>query len=94
MLEKLGAMHVWQDSTPLVLDNPHVEAGPPMGQDREVLSLLLAGLTDEAIARELDVTVRTVGRRVRQLMDAAGVNTRIQLGWQASRPGWLASTEP
>lgn len=40
------------------------------------------------------LTVRTVGRRARQLMDAAGVNTRIQLGWQASRRGWLASTEP
>ena len=58
--------------------------------DRLLLSLLLAGLTDQAIAVRLGVGLRTVQRRVRDLMDAAGVDTRIQLGWQASRKGWVS----
>jgi len=63
--------------------------GLPDPDDRLLLSLLLAGLTDQAIAVRLGVGLRTVQRRVRDLMDAAGVDTRIQLGWQASRKGWV-----
>lgn len=60
-------------------------------EDLRVLSLLLAGMTDEAIARQLGIGRRTVTRRVRQLMDRAGVSTRMQLGWKASQLGWLAA---
>ncbi|GAA4905424.1 sugar-specific transcriptional regulator TrmB [Stackebrandtia albiflava] len=66
------------------------ESGLADPDDRLLLSLLLAGLTDQAIAVRLGVGLRTVQRRVRDLMDAAGVDTRIQLGWQASRKGWVA----
>jgi hypothetical protein len=57
-------------------------------EHRQVLSLLLAGLTDQAIAGHLDVSVRTVHRRIHQLMDKAGVESRIQLGWAVARNGW------
>jgi sugar-specific transcriptional regulator TrmB/DNA-binding CsgD family transcriptional regulator len=57
--------------------------------DRQLLSLLLAGLTDQAIAAHLAISVRTVERKVRALMDAAHVRTRMQLAWEASRQGWL-----
>lgn len=63
--------------------------GPTDPDERLLLSLLLAGLTDQAIAARLGVGLRTVQRRVRDLMDAAEVDTRIQLGWQASRKGWV-----
>jgi sugar-specific transcriptional regulator TrmB len=63
--------------------------GPSDSDDRLLLSLLLSGLTDQAIAVRLGVGLRTVQRRVRDLMDAAEVDTRIQLGWQASRKGWV-----
>lgn len=63
--------------------------GPSDPDDRLLLSLLLAGLTDQAIAVRLGVGLRTVQRRVRELMDVAGVDTRIQLGWQANRKGWV-----
>lgn len=63
--------------------------GPSDPDDRLLLSLLLAGLTDQTIAARLGVGLRTVQRRVRDLMDAANVDTRIQLGWQASRKGWI-----
>ena len=56
--------------------------------DSQILALLLAGLTDQALAGQLGLSLRTVQRRIRVLMDKAGVDTRIQLGWHAGRAGW------
>jgi sugar-specific transcriptional regulator TrmB/DNA-binding CsgD family transcriptional regulator len=56
--------------------------------DARVLSLVLAGLTDQAVASQLGMSLRTVQRRLRVLMRKAGVTTRIQLGWYAGRQGW------
>jgi DNA-binding CsgD family transcriptional regulator len=50
-----------------------------------LLDLLDAGLTDEAIARHLGIGYRTVQRRIRELMDVYGAQTRFQLGVQTSR---------
>jgi DNA-binding CsgD family transcriptional regulator len=55
--------------------------------DRQVLALLLSGLTDQALAGQLDMSLRTVHRRIRQLMVKAGVTSRIQLGWAAVSQG-------
>jgi len=57
--------------------------------DARVLSLLLAGLTDHAVASQLGMSLRTVQRRIRVLLDKAGAETRIQLGWHAARKGWV-----
>lgn len=59
--------------------------------DARILSLLLAGLNDQAVAYQLKTSLRTVQRRVRHLMDLARVETRMQLGWQAARLGWSHS---
>ncbi len=56
--------------------------------DAQVLALLLSGLTDQAVAGQLGLSLRTVQRRISQLMAKAGVPTRIQLGWYAARKGW------
>jgi hypothetical protein len=56
--------------------------------DGQILALLLAGMTDQALAGQLGLSLRTVQRRIRALMDKAGVDTRIQLGWHAGRNGW------
>jgi predicted ArsR family transcriptional regulator len=63
--------------------------GVPTADDLRLLDLLLDGLTDQAIAGRLGVGERTVQRRVRDLIDAVGVQTRIQLIWQASQRGWI-----
>lgn len=68
------------------------EAGPadePDSLDLRVLSLMLIGCTDAAIANQLGLGLRTVQRRIKRLMDLAGVGTRIQLGWQARERGWI-----
>ncbi|WP_211354480.1 helix-turn-helix domain-containing protein [Stackebrandtia albiflava] len=50
----------------------------------ELLRLLATGLSDQAIGRRLDLSRRTVQRRVRSLMDSFGVQTRFQLGMRAA----------
>ena len=67
-----------------------VDLGPeePDSDDVPLLTMLLAGLTDEAIARDLGISPRTLQRRVRGLLDLAGVDTRLQLGYVVAQRGW------
>jgi DNA-binding CsgD family transcriptional regulator len=81
---------LWRRATPLALGRP---VGPEGGDedeaiselDRRLLSMLAAGMKDEAIARQLGVNVRTVVRRVARLMQELGADTRFQAGLQAAR---------
>jgi sugar-specific transcriptional regulator TrmB len=57
--------------------------------DRDLLRLLLHGVTDAAAAAQLGISLRTVQRRVAVLMEAAGVGTRMQLGAEAVRRSWV-----
>ncbi|MFE4330462.1 helix-turn-helix domain-containing protein [Streptomyces sp. NPDC056831] len=61
----------------------------PTEEELEVLALLLAGISDRRAASQLGLSIRTVERRIRRLMDLAGVESRLQLGWHAARAGWL-----
>lgn len=85
---------VWRESMPLRLGPGGAIAegtlpGPDV-TDLEVLSLLLAGMTDASVAKQLDLGLRTVQRRVKGLMELSGVTTRLQLGWHAYEKGWVA----
>lgn len=53
--------------------------------DPKLVELLELGLKDEAIARYLGVSLRTVRRRIAHLMAVNGVDTRFQLGWALAR---------
>ncbi len=59
------------------------------GEERYLLSLLVAGVTDKAVASQLGLSHRTVQRRIYELMRRARADTRMQLAWQAARLGWL-----
>ncbi|GAA1915309.1 helix-turn-helix transcriptional regulator [Nocardioides hwasunensis] len=56
---------------------------------RLLLAELANGVKDEQIARNLDMSLRTVRRRVAALMSELGVDTRFQAGVEAVRRGWL-----
>ncbi|MFI9721962.1 LuxR C-terminal-related transcriptional regulator [Streptomyces sp. NPDC052396] len=58
-------------------------------RDRQILTLMASGATDDAIARRLGLGRRTVVRRVSALLAALGATTRFQAGVQAARRGWL-----
>lgn len=66
------------------------DASPLDEVDRQLLTLLFHGLTDQAIGGQLGMSQRTVQRRVRQLMERAGVSSRFQLGHAAAGRRWLA----
>ncbi|MDQ1687374.1 MAG: hypothetical protein QOK42_349 [Frankiaceae bacterium] len=46
-------------------------------------------MKDEAIARQLGVSLRTVQRAVQTISLALGVTSRFQLGAEACRRGWI-----
>ncbi|MFJ7962940.1 TrmB family transcriptional regulator [Streptomyces sp. NPDC096324] len=85
---------VWNSARPLLLSaSGEVEAEPrtegPDETDLLLLSLMLTGLTDRAVAVRLGLGLRTVQRRLQRLTEVAGVTTRMQLGWHAFERGWV-----
>lgn len=80
----------WDQASPLRVDQPdQVEA-----DERFLLSLLVSGVTDKAIATQLQVSQRTVQRRISDLMRRVNAHTRMQLAWEVSRRGWLQAEGP
>jgi DNA-binding NarL/FixJ family response regulator len=59
------------------------------GRHRELVRMLGGGLTDEAMARKLGVSERTVRRLVSELTERLGAASRFQAGVCAVRLGWL-----
>lgn len=57
--------------------------------EQYLVELLASGITDEAIARHLGVTARTLRRRIRDLHDRLGSSGRFQAGVRAAQRGWL-----
>lgn len=74
-------------------DRPHTERQAdgyrPDADEARLLSLFVAGVPDKSIASQLGVSRRTVQRRLADLMDAAGVDTRPGLAFQVARRGWI-----
>ena len=56
---------------------------------RLLLEQLARGAKDEQIARTLGLSLRTVRRRVADLMDDLGAGSRFQAGVEAVRRGWI-----
>jgi DNA-binding CsgD family transcriptional regulator len=79
--------HVWETSSDLFTDDSFGPA--PVARHREVVRLLASGLTDEAIARKLGLSDRTVRRIVAELMQQIGAESRFQAGVKMVRLGWL-----
>lgn len=77
---------LWKLSVPV--SAAHLE-GFVDDRDRQIISLMASGATDDAIARRLNLSRRTVVRRTAALFDRLGATTRFQAGVQASRRGWL-----
>lgn len=65
----------WRHAVPVPSDEGDGDGDP------RLVELLELGVKDEAIARHLGVSLRTVRRRVARLMSVNGVDTRFQLGW-------------
>jgi DNA-binding CsgD family transcriptional regulator len=69
---------------------PELEQRDPRSDLRRFLLRQLAtGAQDEQIARTLGLSLRTVRRRVADLMTELGADSRFQAGVEAVRRGWL-----
>lgn len=67
-----------------------LEAGEPRPDLRRMLlQQLAAGAKDEQISRTLGISLRTVRRRIANLLIELGVDSRFQAGVEAVRRGWL-----
>ncbi len=62
---------------------------PVEREDAEMLRLLAAGLKDEAVARHLGLSERTVRRRIADLVGELGAASRFQAGVLAAKRGWI-----
>jgi DNA-binding CsgD family transcriptional regulator len=86
-----GFESTWGLATPV--DRPALQpvtAQPAVTEeDRQLLAVMAAGATDQAISRQLHISVRTVQRRVRALMDRLEAGTRFQAGMNAAKRGWI-----
>jgi DNA-binding CsgD family transcriptional regulator len=77
---------LWERAAPV----PELDLGEARPDLRRfLLQQLAAGAKDEQIARTLGISLRTVRRRVADLLIELGVDTRFQAGAEAVRRGWL-----
>lgn len=74
---------LWSQATPLRLTES--DAVDPAAA---LINLLASGMKDEAIARQLGISGRTLRRRVAEIQEQLGATSRFQAGLQAARHGW------
>ena len=85
----------WQVATPFVIESAD-EADTAADDDgeltvtqRTILRGLASGLTDEAVASRLGISVRTCRRHIAGLFELLGADSRFQAGALAAARGWL-----
>jgi DNA-binding NarL/FixJ family response regulator len=83
----------WAQAVPLdataVTPAASDDGSRPDEETRSLLAMMMAGLTDTAIARANGWSTRTTYRRLQGLMNELGASTRFQAGCLAERRGWL-----
>jgi DNA-binding CsgD family transcriptional regulator/sugar-specific transcriptional regulator TrmB len=80
---------IWTDATPLdrVLE---IDGSTGLTKlERELLALLAEGATDDAAAKRLGLSARTIRRIMAGLMDRLGAASRFEAGLRAKERGWL-----
>lgn len=76
---------LWDAATPLAARGQDRASGSQLFDetDRIILELLASGAQDEVVAKRTGMAVRTVRRRVANMMAALGARTRFQAGMRA-----------
>lgn len=78
----------WQRAQSVVATAPATPGGPSP-EDLQLLKMLQAGYKDQAIARQLGMSARTVTRRIAAIASGLGLDTRFQVGAEAAKRGWI-----
>ncbi len=77
---------LWERAVPFGSSDPQAPITPVQAN---ILRLLTQGLTDEVIARRLDLSKNTVQRHFTAIREALGAETRFAAGAAAVRRGWI-----
>ncbi|MGI5450810.1 LuxR C-terminal-related transcriptional regulator [Streptomyces sp. CA-243310] len=78
----------WEAGSPVGEQTPADDNGcTPM--ERTLLGMIAGGDTDEAAARKLGISLRTVRRMMAHLMERLEAASRFQAGVNATKRGWL-----
>ncbi|WP_030761854.1 helix-turn-helix transcriptional regulator [Streptomyces sp. NRRL F-2664] len=80
---------VWEVALPLGAQPARHRATGLTAQERELLTLLAKGLTDETAAGRLGVSLSTVRRSMASIMERLGARSRFEAGLRAAQAGWL-----
>jgi DNA-binding CsgD family transcriptional regulator len=80
---------VWETAVPFTEKKTRPK-GTVSPQERELLRLLSQGLTDEAAARKLGVSLRTERRMITEISTRLDAHSRFQLGQRATEDGLLS----
>ncbi|HSV68064.1 MAG TPA: LuxR C-terminal-related transcriptional regulator [Mycobacteriales bacterium] len=84
--------HLWDRATPVTAAEYDEQVFEEI--ELSILSELAHGRTDEAIARRLGISTRTLRRYLTVLCNRLGVETRFQLGMAATRAGVVDDVGP
>lgn len=79
---------LWSAGAPIgpdYYDSSTVGEGVENDRDKRLLALLISGLQNRAIAKHLGLSVSSVERRVKNVMDSLGAGTRWQAGYLLAR---------
>jgi DNA-binding CsgD family transcriptional regulator len=82
---------LWAKAMPLSdhLSEDASRPDAPSVEEARLIALLMTGMPDQAIARQLGVSYRTFQRRLHDLMLRLGATTRFHLGVHATQRGWV-----
>ncbi len=72
---------------------PRTRAALPSQRELQLLGALARGLTNVAVARDLEISPRTVESHLRRLFSRYDVSSRSQLLMLSIREGWIATGE-
>lgn len=89
--------NIWQHAAPASLESRQESPFPRHGREttdidertQEILRLMATGMKDDAIARALNISRRTVQKHVSDAGSALGARTRFQIALLAAERGWL-----
>lgn len=87
--------NVWARAEPIVYTPSHQRPQLLTNETRRtVLSLMVSGYTDDAIAGRLGLSTRTVATHIKKTAEALGSRSRAQLAYLVARSGLLEEDEP
>jgi len=74
---------LWRTAAPLELSSTAAAAAPERPATSDIVALLASGMQDDAVARQLGISARTLQRRLQALFHQLGSRTRFQAGFRA-----------